>query len=411
MEELIRGNPIGQGENLAIHTILRIIMDSGPVSRSGLCKASGYSPSTISLNCDRLLASGIAVEESASLDGYPSKRTKLRLNGAAGIIVGIELGATSCEIGICDFATTLLDSRSLIIDFRRGPELIIAGICSVIDELCAGSGRSGSPIFGIGIGLPSPVDHVRGVAVHPAFMPGWHLYPVRDILASRYACPVFVDNEVNTMALGEYSLGKEHKYSNLLFIKAGTGIGAGIIVDGAIYRGAKGLSGNLGHIQVDNSDEVCECGNIGCLEAMTGGPAIGRKAEAAARSGRSAILAALLESRGALTARDVKEAADEGDEASLAIIQATGTVLGGMIGKMITFLDPAIVILGGGLMGFGPNFLAYIREAIFRQCSPWIGPDFPVEPSTFGDKSGIIGSAMLCVDSLIEENLLSILQP
>src|SRR5918992_2938697 len=136
-------------------------------------------------------------------------------------------------------------------------------------------------------------------------MPGWDRYPIRDAFADEYAAPVFVDNDVNVMALGESWGGVAKGVDNLLFVKIGTGIGGGIIADGHLYRGIQGCAGDIGHICVDPEGPVCSCGNRGCLEAMAAGPAIALKAERCARDKLSPTLSEALGERGELNAKDV----------------------------------------------------------------------------------------------------------
>ena len=394
------------GDNPAIQGILSLIRDEAPVTRARLSKLSGYSRSTISVNCDKLLETGLISEENFMHNGSLSKRTKLSININAGVVIGIELGATGCELGVCDLTGQLIQAQTLKTELEHGPEPILLLLEKCIDAILADYPKGKEALLGIGMGLPSPVDYQRGMAFHPAFMPGWHLYPVADILNQKYHCPVFVDNEVNIMALGEYILGKNHSHENLLFIKAGTGIGAGIILNGRIYRGEKGLSGNIGHIQVPGYGDICTCGKKGCLEAIVGGPALSKKARILVETKESPLLEQTAKNLSRIRASEIRKAANLGDEASLTLIREAGTVLGTVLGQMVILFDPGCVVIGGGLTAFGPNYLTSIRDAVMTQCSPWFGPDFSIRESQFGDKSGIIGSAMLAITNLFEQGYL-----
>ncbi len=142
-------------------------------------------------------------------------------------------------------------------------------------------------VMGAGIAVPGPVDYHRGVPVSPPIMPGWDGYPVRDAVARELGCPAILDNDVNAMAMGEQHSGVARSARDFLFVKIGTGIGCGIVVDGELYRGVDGCAGDIGHIRVEEFGPICACGNTGCLEAFSGGAAIARDATAAARAGRS----------------------------------------------------------------------------------------------------------------------------
>jgi len=392
----------GTSNDLAIHTIVDQIWKNGPISRAELSRLSGFSRSTITLNVDRLLKIGIVSETIKLPHTDTSKRKCLEITKNFGVIVGIEMGAKSCAIGLCTLSGEIEDTNSFQINYDLGPQAILKQLVISIDMLLGQSQNPTIRVLGIGIGLPSPVDFNEGYAVHPAFMQGWHEFPIKRILQKHYHCPVFVDNEVNTMALGQSYLSEDCRDANILFVKAGSAIGAGIIIQGEIYRGNSGLSGNIGHIQIEGRTEQCKCGKQGCLEAIAGGDALAKRAEQAAKQGKSPLLQTAYNEKGFLDAEDLQQAAAKGDGESLRIIRESGQVLGRILGKLIIFLDPKAVVIGGGLTGFGPQYISYIRESIMQQCTPWIRSDFSVHETEYGNKIGIIGSAMLCIRQLLD---------
>lgn len=392
--------------NLAIDTIVQLIWKRGALTRAELSRLSGFSRSTITLNADKLLTLGILEEKPQESGGKPSKRKSLTICKDRGVFVGIELDAYRCDVGLCNIMGKLLVSTYVTVDFLLGPDEILRSIIACIGDLQAQLPHEANTILGIGVGLPSPVDFVAGYAVHPAFMPGWHQWPIKSLLEKQYQCPVFVDNEVNTMGLGEAHLSNRYRDKNLLFIKIGTGIGAGLIINGAIYRGNSGLSGNIGHIQIDCRSEQCKCGKVGCLEAIAGEWALKEKAEKLAKEGKSPILATYFSCNGHITLDAIKDAALRGDRETLFLLQETANVVGTMVGRLVQFFDPKAVVLGGEQVSFGPQYIDYIRSGILNQASPWVKSDFEVNTSKFGDKIGIIGSAMLCISSLIMGGLL-----
>ena len=166
-------------------------------------------------------------------------------------------------------------------------------------------------LFGIGIGVPGPVEFDAGRPISPPIMPGWDGYDVPARFA-RFGVPVWIDNDVNVMALGELTTGLGRGRENFVFVKIGTGIGAGIIVNGELYRGSQGCAGDIGHIQIplrDRDDVICRCGNVNCLEALAGGAALARDAEEAARAGRSPFLARAARARRARSTRATSRSA------------------------------------------------------------------------------------------------------
>jgi len=253
----------------------------------------------------------------------------------------------------------------------------------------------------VGLGVPGPVEFASGRPISPPIMPGWDGYPIRERFAARFDAPVWVDNDVNVLALGEWRSGIAQGHDNVVVIKIGTGIGAGIISDGRLHRGAQGSAGDVGHIQVvDDAAVVCRCGNIGCLEALAGGAALGRHGEAAALEGRSARLRLALDEHGGLTAEDVARAAAFGDPVAVDLLQSAGRRVGHMLASVVNFFNPSLIIIGGGVAQSGDQLLASIRETVYRRSLPLATRDLLIQRSSLGLLGGVIGTSALVVDQL-----------
>jgi predicted NBD/HSP70 family sugar kinase len=185
---------------------------------------------------------------------------------------------------------------------------------------------------------------------------------------------------------------------DLLFVKIGTGIGCGIVVHGEVYRGADGCAGDIGHIQVESHGPVCACGNTGCLEALFGGAALARDAMAAARTGVSPALAERLKVNGNVTAADVGEGAREGDPTCIGLIRDGGRRLGGVLASQVSFLNPSMIVIGGGLASLGHLLLAEVRSVVYRRSLPLATRNLPVVLSELGPRAGVAGAAVLASD-------------
>lgn len=391
--------------HLAIQKILKLIWDYGPISRVDLGKISGYSKSTITKNCDVMINQSLIKEEIILKDGVASKRTNLVIHKDYGIIAGVEMDADHCNVGICDFLGNLMSSEHHPIDYSSGPEIILDKITSSINNQIQKLQKG--PLRGIGIGLPSPVDFERGVAVHPSFMPGWHNYPTKKYLQAKMGCDVYVDNEVHTMALGENFLSEDLKSSNLLFVKGGYGIGSGILIDGTIFRGSTGLGGNLGHITIDNNNSLCQCGKKGCLESVVGTTALIETAKQKLKDIPDSLLAEKMKTNGTITMDDILQAFEAEDTLAMELIKEAGKILGRTIGKMVMFLDPDSVIIGGDLADFGSLLISHIYQGILEESSQWLSRDFIVRKSLNPKEVGMIGASILCISQLIQYKLLS----
>jgi predicted NBD/HSP70 family sugar kinase len=218
---------------------------------------------------------------------------------------------------------------------------------------------------------------------------------------------VWVDNDVNVLALGEWSSGIAVGHDNVVVVKVGTGIGAGIISDGRLHRGAQGAAGDVGHIQVSGARAVvCRCGNSSCLEALAGGAALARDGELAARRGRSPRLAAALDRAGAVSAEDVAIAASFGDPVALELLQEAGRQVGSMLAGVVNFFNPSLIVIGGGVARSGDALLAAVRETVYRRSLPLATRDLLIQRSSLGALAGVIGAAAMVAGELFARNAL-----
>jgi len=239
------------------------------------------------------------------------------------------------------------------------------------------------------------------VPVSPPVMPGWDHFPAASVLAERFRCPVFLDNDVNVMALGERDRGAAQDVPDFMFVKIGTGIGCGLVVRGEIYRGAKGAAGDIGHIGLDGDPTACRCGNRGCLEAVAGGEGLEATAQAAARDGSSTFLAERARRGEPLDAAAVANGAAAGDEFCNRALMESGTKVGGVLAKLVNFFNPSLIVVGGGVALSGERYIASIREAVYRRSTPLATSDLVVKKAALGEDGGVVGAATLVLDEVL----------
>lgn len=383
----------------SLGAILDLIRRGRARSRSEIAGLTGLTRGIVAQRVGDLLARGLVTESMApSTGGRPPRRLGLRAD--AGHVLVADVGATSLDVAVADLTGRILGHRDSDADVAAGPLVILARVEELLDDLVE-QVRPAGPAWGLGIGLPGPVEFGSGDPVSPPIMPGWDRYPVRERFTARHDVPVWVDNDVNIMALGEWRTGVGRGHANVVFVKVGTGIGAGIISDGALHRGAQGSAGDIGHIRIpEASDELCRCGKTGCLEAVAGGAALGRDGEALARSGRSAPLAAVLEATGRVTARDVARAAQAGDPRSLELLQVSGRRVGGVLAGLVNFFNPSLIVIGGGVADAGDAYLAAIREVVYARSLPLATRELLIRFSALGRLAGVTGAAAMVLDQL-----------
>ncbi|MDQ3694844.1 MAG: ROK family protein, partial [Chloroflexota bacterium] len=326
---------------------------------------------------------------------------QVQFNAKRGSLLVADLGATSIDVGIADLRGHVLRHHSEPADIAAGPERILDRVERLFDEIRAEAAPESGVLCAIGVGVPGPVEFSTGRPVSPPIMPGWDGYGVRERLSGRFGVPVWVDNDVNVMALGEWAEGTARGYDDVIFIKVGTGIGAGIISHGSLQRGAQGSAGDVGHIQVvADTSVICRCGKIGCLEAVAGGAALGRAAARAAEQSESPLLAEAFARRGALTASDIAVAARHGDAVSIHLLRQAGHHIGQMLATMVNILNPLLIVIGGGVAGVGDILMAGIREIVYGRSLPLATRHLQIRQSTLGERAGVVGAAAMAIDEL-----------
>jgi glucokinase-like ROK family protein len=385
--------------------ILDLIRFGEANSRPEIARVTGLGRTVVTQRVTDLIDSGLVIEglPGESTGGRPSRN--LAFNARLGALLVAELGATAINAAITNLNGDIIERRHADIDIAAGPDVVLEVVEEIFDSLVEAHPRPG--VWGIGIGLPGPVEFSIGSPTSPPIMPGWDRYPVRGRLSSRFHAPTWIDNDVNMLALGELRRGITASVDDAIFVKIGTGIGAGLTSSGRLHRGAQGAAGDIGHVRVlESTSQVCRCGKVGCLEALAGGQAIARQGAEAARDGSSPFLAQRLASNQAITARDVANGAVHGDLVANEILSQAGRLIGHMIAALVNFYNPSLVIIGGGVANAGDMFLASIRQSVYERSLPLATRDLRISRSELGDLAGIYGAASLVTDEILSPRLL-----
>jgi glucokinase-like ROK family protein len=387
----------GPVETAAQSTILSLLRDLGPLARVDLADRLGVSRTTIAAEVTRLNELGLTADGGPAASRGGRRSSLVELAPDLGFL-GIDIGSTSIDVALTGPQLDVVAHTATAADIREGPQQILGEVLDMARNL-----RRKHPdtrLVAGGVGVPGPVDFGRGRPVSPPIMPGWDRYPVRERLSRALGLPMVLDNDVNMMALGELHSGVARRLESFLFVKIGTGIGCGIVVDGRLYRGVDGCAGDIGHIRAEDTGPLCACGNVGCLEAFFSGAALARDGLAAAQAGRSEELARLLEERGRITAVEVSEAAGRGDAASVALVRAGGQRLGGVLAGLVSFFNPGMVVVGGEVATIGHELLAEIRSVVYRRSLPLATGNLPVVHSELAGSAGVIGASRAASDQV-----------
>jgi predicted NBD/HSP70 family sugar kinase len=370
--------------------LLRHVRTGRARSRADLVALTGAARNTVSARVDQLIAANLLEEGGRGWSTGGRPPTLLQFNSRAGCVLAVDLGATSVDVAVTDLSAEVLATVGHRIDIGEGPEVVLGEVDRLAQEVLAESGLTPADVCAVGVGVPGPVEFSTGRPSHPPIMPGWHDYPVPSAFG-RYECPVYVDNDVNVMALGE--MGVAGSAQDVLVVKVGTGIGCGIIVDGQVYRGAQGSAGDIGHIYVarpEGRTVVCRCGNENCLEAIAGGGALLRDAVAAGMS--------------VSTVREVVERARDGDGQARELVRDAGRTIGTVLAALVNFFNPHRIVMTGGVAQAGVPLIAGIRESVYRRAMPLAARSLEITVSDAPDLSGRLGAALMAIEGFLAED-------
>ena len=371
----------------------------GEFTKADLVTLTDYSRTKITNSIDSLLKKKIIIANNSTKYSGGRRSKTFSLNGGLGLLAGVDIGATSIDLCITDLSGKLLGRYNEPASVKDGPIKVLGRVCTLLENLLRENDLNPEKMNGIGIGVPGPVDFSEGTLVSPPIMPGWDGFPIIQTVQQWFPyANVVVDNDVNLMALGEINQGAGKGADNLIFVKIGTGIGAGIICEGKIYRGSSGCAGDIGHIDVNQPGSTCHCGHTGCLEGIAAGPAIAERALIAAQAGKSPLLLKQYNNNGTLRAEDIGNAAKEGDALALEVIRESGQFVGKVLASLVNFYNPEMIVIGGGVSNLGNLLLSSIRQTVIHRSLPLATRDLLIVFSDIGPDAGVIGAVNLAMD-------------
>ncbi|MBK9604203.1 MAG: ROK family protein [Anaerolineales bacterium] len=361
----------------------------------------GLTRAAVTLIVNDLIENEVIFE--AESRAIPSGRPPvvLEINPKRGLVAAVDMGATHMNIAIADFSAKIIAEKSLPLDIRNGPQICMPEISRSLKELLAENGISQSQLMAVGIGVPGPVITDAGMVVSPPIMPGWDGYPIRKTLEQELGCAISLNNDAELGALGEWAYGAGRGEKNLAFIKVGSGIGAGLIINQQIYGGTTGSAGEIGHITIDENGPLCTCGNHGCLEAFAGGHAIALQAKKLVESGKRTLLSSIPMEN--LTAQEVAKAARRGDLPAQDIIMRAGTFIGIAIAGLVNLFNPGAVIIGGGVAQSGDLLTTSIRQAVGERSLRASGRGVHITTAMLGRRSSLMGATVQAVNIAIHD--------
>ncbi len=363
----------------------------------------GLTRAAVTIIINDLISNGIIVntESRSTASGRPP--VVLEINPTQGLVAAIDMGATHLSVALGDFSARILEEIEVPFHVDRGPEECLQEADVILKELSQKRSLSTSDLAGVGVGVPGPVVADKGMVMAPPIMPGWDRFPIRATLEQKWGTSVTLNNDAELGALGEWAYGAGRGEKNLAFIKVGSGIGAGLIINRQIYGGTTGSAGEIGHLTVEENGPLCTCGNHGCLEAFAGGHAIAAQGRKLVASGKRTLLSE--KSPDSITARDVVEAARRGDLAAQEIIKRSGAYIGTAIAGLINLMNPSIVIIGGGVAQVGDLLTGPIRQAVRERSLRASEHRVRITTAMLGRRSSLIGALVQAIHVAIHATI------
>ncbi|MEU0387895.1 ROK family transcriptional regulator [Streptomyces chartreusis] len=401
------GRPVrtGRGAGQAsAGELLELVRSRRAVTRGALQQATGLSRATVGQRLDRLFRAGWLREGAGGpvdspLGGRPS--ITLEFDDEHAVVLAADLDTRHARAAVLSLSGEILAEHSGTLVVEDGPDAVLGELGRWFGELLEKTGRGAESVCGVGLAVPGPVDTETGRVVQPPIMPGWDGYDIRSRLVRALtehtgaaAVPVLVDNDANLMAYGEQRTGYPD-CSAFVLVKVSTGIGAGVVVDGAVFRGIDGGAGDIGHIRVpEGAQTLCRCGSYGCLAAIASGGAVAR------RLAEAGVPAA--------SGSDVRDLLASGHPDAVGLAREAGRRVGDVLATVVTLLNPGVLMIAGDLAG--TPFLTGVRELLYQRALPRSTAHLDVVTARLGERSGLVGAGAMVVEHLyaperVEERL------
>ncbi|MCQ1996369.1 ROK family transcriptional regulator [Arthrobacter sp. zg-Y1171] len=359
--------------------IIQALLASGPLTQAELSRQTGLSRATVSNIVGDMSDRQLVITEPTTSSGR--RALSVRLNESGAVAAGIDIGRRHVRVILASLGHRIMQEESIQLPLGHSAAEGMDAAAALLARLLRRQGVDRSAVLGAGVGIPGPIDRRTGTVVQGAILPEWVGINMREDLADRLGVPVYIDNDANLGALAEVTWGPHGCSENLIFIKVASGIGAGLVINGSLYYGNVGITGEIGHATIFDQGLICRCGNRGCLETIAS----------------TSIMIELLSraSNGTVTTADILSRAAGKDPATLRVIDDAGVAVGRAAANLANTLNPELIIIGGSLTDLGDTFLDPIRRGLLRHAVPLVGETSTVLMSSLGDRAEALGAAAL----------------
>lgn len=383
--------------------VLNYLRRNESISRAEVASGIGLNRSTVSSIVNELLEENLVIETTYQSDRIGRPGLQLELNPDGGFAVGIEIGVDFHSLIISDFAGNVRWRYGEKFEAGKPLEEILEKSFELADKALAEGKKLGMRPLGIGIGVPGLVDVDCGV-VKLAPNLGWRDVPLYEYWAKRFNLPIYIENEANAAAMGEYYFGVAKGINTFVYINAGVGLGSGIVVEGKLFRGAFGYAAEIGHMTYDPEGELCNCGRRGCYETVIGPRAVVKRVrEKISQKDGSILLNAVKNDLNKITFEAVADAAMDGDEICIAALKDVGFNLGILISSVVNVINPSMVILGGVLNYASDILVPNVKEVVESYTLELSLENLQFVESRHGTEACVVGATALVLDTIWRE--------
>jgi len=370
--------------------VVGVLRERGRISQAEIARVTGLSRTTVHTLVSELKVSGLVQEIETGVSdvrgGRPAMQLTLRRSSLA--VVGIDFGHSHVQVAVADIAHNVLAERRCDLDVNRHAREALDTAAGMVGEVLTEAHVERKSVVGAGIGIPGPVDRLKGAVGSASILPGWTGLRIESEMQERLGIPVEIENDANLGALAELTWGAGRGCSNFAYVKAATGIGAGLVIDGRLLHGVSGTAGEIGHTTLDEAGALCYCGNRGCLETKASGPAIIQ-------------LVGLLNGEVPTLSRIV-DLAVAGDVRCRRAISDAGHEIGVAVAGLCNLINPERVIVGGLLSRTGEVLLQPMRESIRRHSVQAAAESVDVRAAVFVERAELLGALALALQASSE---------
>ncbi len=382
--------------------VLEVFRTHKTLSRAKLANKTGLNPSTVSNIVSELIQENLIHETDLSQAGPGRPGRLLEINPEGGRALGIEINVDYIELVVTDFAANVLWRQRQMSKPELGQDGIMAQVSILAKEASDFIQASKSRLLGVGVGVPGLVDVSSGL-LRLAPNLHWENVPVRDLLAREFDCPIYVENEANVAALGEYYFGATRNVKDFIYLSAGVGLGSGIVIGGKIFRGMSGYAGEAGHMTLDVNGELCGCGKRGCWETFVGPRAVEQRIQRSLDFGAKSVLQEIVMDGHHIMFEDVLRAAKGGDQTAMDALSKVAFYLGIGIANLVNLFDVEVVVLGGALNHASSVLLKEVEQVVLTNTLSPGRENLRIIPSAHGSDACVMGAIALVLDDILRE--------